>query len=150
MTLLRLDTGEEFAAGRCRFLDRDLSHSEPTAKIFVPISLAGARTIAQVDTGAPWCLLNRDWADSLGLFDGSGEEIEVRFHSGRIKGRLERVVIGLPAESGMSLDVEATVLADPNWNGPNFLGWIGFLERLRIAIDPLPGNNFFYFGAASA
>lgn len=59
------------------------------------------------------------------------------------------MAIGLEAEKGESLTVDATVfvpkLEDQEWRHPNFIGLSGFLERIRFAIDP--DNNYFYFGA---
>jgi hypothetical protein len=40
--------------------------------------------------------------------------------------------------------VEATFFVSPEWPGKTFLGYKGFLDRLRIALDP-PVNDF-YFG----
>jgi hypothetical protein len=58
---------------------------------------------------------------------------------------LERVHVTLVATDGVSLDVEATVFVSADWAGPNFIGWLGFLERLRFAVDPSE-RRYFYFG----
>ena len=59
--------------------------------------------------------------------------------------------IGLEAERGESLDIEATVFVPilppgETWLHPNFIGLDGFLNRIRFAIDP--EENAFYFGSA--
>ena|SRR5215471_2332109 len=48
------------------------------------------------------------------------------------------------AEQGESLNIEASVFVAADWYLGNFLGYTGFLERLRFAVDP--GTNTFYFG----
>ena len=49
---------------------------------------------------------------------------------------LSRTRILLLACEGTSLEVEAATLVHPDWVGPSILGYRGFLERLRIALDP--------------
>lgn len=63
---------------------------------------------------------------------------------GQFHGSLFRGLITVLASSGESLDVEATAFLTPEWPGPNFLGYQGFLQRIRFAVDP--ENNLFYFG----
>jgi hypothetical protein len=50
----------------------------------------------------------------------------------------------LLADEGRELEVDATVFACPHWPGPNFLGYGGLLERIRLALDP--HRRHFYFG----
>jgi hypothetical protein len=52
--------------------------------------------------------------------------------------------LGLVADNGESLSIEATVWVSREWTGGNFLGYGGLLERIRFAVDP--ANNLFYFG----
>jgi len=63
---------------------------------------------------------------------------------GLIRGTLHRGPIRLHADEGEPLDVDATVFISPDWQGPNFLGYEGFLQRIRFAVDP--ETNLFYFG----
>ena len=67
-----------------------------------------------------------------------------------LKGSLSRLNVSLLAEPdhGKDLSVDATVAVIPNWPGPVVLGYQGFLERLRFAIDPgnIPGNELILFG----
>jgi hypothetical protein len=62
----------------------------------------------------------------------------MRSRFGRMSGRLHRVRISLLADEGLGndVDVESTILVVPNWPGPVMLGFKGFLERLKVAIDP--------------
>ncbi|MCP4104714.1 MAG: hypothetical protein GY749_04125 [Desulfobacteraceae bacterium] len=63
-------------------------------------------------------------------------------------GALHRMNISLPAYSGDDLTVESTVFISEEWEGPIVLGFKGFLERIRFALDPgiAAGEQFFYFG----
>jgi hypothetical protein len=69
---------------------------------------------------------------------------------GRLDGQLGRLGIRLVADPdwGVDLDVDATVLVLPSWPGPTVLGVSGFLDRVRIAIDPRGqlGDATLFFG----
>jgi len=95
--------------------------------------------IAQLDTAAEWSVIGPDVAEELE--DDLGDElghIQMRTSRGLIVGPLRRLRIALLADEGMgnNVDVEATVLVAADWAGPVMLGFKGFLERLRIGIDP--------------
>jgi hypothetical protein len=60
--------------------------------------------------------------------------INTRF--GNFEGNLYRVDVGLTADWGEPLAIEGTFLFCENWQGPTVLGFHGFLERIRFAIDP--------------
>jgi hypothetical protein len=98
-----------------------------------------------LDTGAHFCLLNATVARLLGdqLTESLGT-FSVRTAYGPVKGELYLHTITLVAESGESLDVEATVFVPPDWRGPCFFGYAGFLDRMRFAINPR--DNQFQFG----
>jgi hypothetical protein len=51
------------------------------------------------------------------------------------------------ADEGVGLDVDATVFVpDDAWpSGRNFIGYSGFLEKIRIGLDPQ--QNDVYFGS---
>ena len=71
------------------------------------------------------------------------------FRGGDSPGKLLRTTVTLfsdPGE-GEALDVDATVFVpDEPWIGSptSFIGYSGFLERVRIALAPQ--DNHFYFG----
>jgi hypothetical protein len=71
---------------------------------------------------------------------------------GRISGSLYRINITLIAEENRDYDliVESSVFVSKEWEGPIVLGYRGFLERVRFALDPgvVPGEQKFYFGLA--
>jgi len=139
--------GAPFTTGRAAYFDHDTGPQEPTAKIFVQIQPDGldAPVLAQLDTGAAWSLVNAEIAQEMGLLDGDGEEITLSTRSGNITGRLEEATITILAVEGNSLQVTATVLVSPEWQGRTFLGYSGLLERIRFGLDPQ--SNDFHFGA---
>lgn len=63
---------------------------------------------------------------------------------GVLSGRLVRRALWLLAEEGQSLEVEATFWVSPSWRFGHFLGYAGFLQSIRFALDP--AANQFYFG----
>jgi len=77
-------------------------------------------------------------------FVASDERVVLSTRLGRFGGTLYRGSITLIAEQGENLDVDATVFISPDWRGPSFLGYEGFLQRIRFAVDP--ERNLFYFG----
>ncbi|MBI2219133.1 MAG: hypothetical protein HYU51_17765 [Candidatus Rokubacteria bacterium] len=144
--LLRPD-GSEFTTGRSRYSDHAPASQETTAKVFVKISteaLAGP-IVAQLDTGAAWSMLDAEVAEAMALLGGDGEPKRISTRLGPVDGRLTRTSLEIVADDGDSLTVEATVWVSPEWNGGNFLGYAGLLERVRFAVDP--SDNSFYFGA---
>jgi hypothetical protein len=55
---------------------------------------------------------------------------------GNFEGNLYRVQVQLTADWGEPLSVDGTFLFCEGWQGPTVLGFQGFLERVRVAIDP--------------
>ncbi len=104
---------------------------------------------ALLDTGAEWSVIGGETVkileDQLGL---PIESLSMSTRFGRIDGALHRMVISLPAYSGDGLTVESTVFISEEWEGPIVLGYRGFLERIRFALDPgiVADEQFFYFG----
>jgi len=70
--------------------------------------------------------------------------MELQTARGLIPGTLHRHGIKIMAEAGKDLIIDATLFVCQDWQGPNFLGYVGALDRLRFAIHPL--TNRFYFG----
>ena len=141
--------GEPFAVGAAKYL-ADWPDGPGQSRIIVRVGLSGLGPpiLALIDTGAPWCLFHRDIAESAGLLDGHGEVVTMHTARGLARGRLERAVVTLLADSeyAASLAVDATVLVDPDWLGPSFIGYNGLLERIRFAVDPRAEESRFYFG----
>lgn len=143
--LVRAD-GSHFSTGRCRFSDHDPGSDEPTAKILVKVEPESLDLVilAQLDTGAPWSILDAQVAEALSLLDGEGEPAPLSTRFGILRGRLERIRLYIVADEGDTLSVDATVWVSRDWPGGTFLGYGGLLERIRFAVDP--GDNSFYFG----
>ena len=84
-------------------------------------------------------------AQELGLFERNGESATISSRAGKIKGKLVRATTTLVADEGESIEVDSTVFVSSDWPEGNFIGYSGFLERIRFAIDPR--SNSFVFGA---
>ncbi len=146
--MLLLDA-KSFTSGRAKFVDQAPGALELTAKIFVKVKfpdLDGAgNLLAQLDSGSAFSMLEVELAQALGVLDGDGEPTRVHTRFGSVDGRLERIPIVLVADQGESLDVEATFLVSRDWTGKTFLGYTGFIDKLRIALDS-PANDFYFGG----
>jgi hypothetical protein len=146
--MLKLNDAD-FTVGRTRFYDSLPGGGEPTAKIFVRIVPAGlgVSVLAQLDTGAAWSVLASELAGEMGLLDGSGEPSKLSTREGLKDGYLVRVPLIIPADEGQgeSLEIEATFFVSGQWpQGKSFIGYSGFIEFIRIALDPQ--EHYFYFG----
>jgi len=143
--MLMLDV-QWFTSGRARFLDQHPRFLEPTAKVFVKVSFPGIQdsVMAQVDTGAAYSTLESEIAEALGLFDFEGQSTRISTRLGTVGGQLIRIPLALIADEGRSLDLEATFFVSRDWRGVTFLGYVGLLDRLRIALDS--PSDLFYFG----
>jgi hypothetical protein len=138
--------GDSFTCGQSRFFDQHPRFLEPTAKIFVNIEIPGLtkRFLAQIDTGAAYSVLEVQIAEELGLFGWEGHPARISTRIGTLNGRLVRSPLTLVADEGASLTVDGTVFVSREWRGATFLGYVGFLDRIRIALDS--PANLFYFG----
>ena len=138
-----------FAVGVSSYYDSAEDEAEPSEpRIYIRIRLhdvGGVEVLAMVDTGAPWCILQGPIAKTIKprLLDLE-QELVMSTRFGRIVGRLYSGVVSLIPDDGEALAVETTFFLSPDWPGGNFVGYLGFLDRIRFAIDPI--NNFFYFG----
>lgn len=143
--MLTLD-GELFTSGRCSFLDQHPKFPEPSAKVFVQVKFTGltGTWIAQVDTGAAYSILEVDAAAALGLLGLKEPWTRLSTRLGTLNGQLIRLPVTLVADHGESLELEAMFFVSPDWRGGSFLGYTGFLDRLRFALDS--PANLFYFG----
>ena len=105
---------------------------------------------ALLDSGAEWSVFGgelaaslRDQATPMGIFSSMHTRL------GRIQGQFHRLSVTLLADDGEDFQIPATVLLAPDWSGPPVLGYRGFLERLRLALDPGASiaDQWMYFGA---
>lgn len=145
--------GFPFTSGVLTYLDRAPEEfASDQSYIILPFQIVGfdGDLLGIVDTACPWCLMQWPLLEEVGftsLSRRSEERFPLHTRFGRIFGSLERLTIRLPADEGEAVDVDATVFASEDWQGErmlNFLGYTGFLERLRFAVDPV--RRQFHFG----
>ena len=139
--------GGEFASGVATYYEEDPSWGSGQTSIHVSVVVKGdiaLQTIARVDPATPWVILHSEISAEIGL-RASSTEVELRTVAGLMRGSLERLPIRLVAEQGDSLEIDATVFVCDEWQRENFLGYSGFLERIRFAVDPT--SKKFYFGS---
>jgi len=118
---------------------------DPRICIQVEIGDGQVEVLAMVDTAAPWCIIEPPLARALRAdLEELPEEAILSSRLGRFSGRLYRGTITILAQEGVDLSVESTLFLSPEWPAGNFVGYQGFLERFRFAVDP--GANRFYFG----
>lgn len=104
---------------------------------------------AIVDTGAPWSILHPEIAAALDLIpDNAAQSHKLNIRGHIVSGWLERTPVSLKSLQGLDLTLEAIFfIPDVNpeaWRFPNFIGYNGFLNIIRFAVDP--AHNHFYFG----
>jgi hypothetical protein len=140
---------EPFSSGRAAFLDSLPATEHRSARIYVRVAVPGMEEafLALLDTGAEWSVLDREIAEQVGLADAEGDTITLRHKDGVTPGKLVRTTITMIADEGLGLDVEATVFVPHGaWpSGRNFIGYSGFLEKIRLGLDPQ--RNDVYFGS---
>ncbi len=141
-----------FTSGVTYYTDR-YPGQEQHARIVLSATFEGRMTIQViVDTGAPWCVLDPEIADDLGITTHPNYEptngLTIRGHV--FEGRLYRMGICLQneGEDSDNPEIEATVFVPTlpvgqEWPFPNFIGLDGFLSRIRFAIDPQ--ESAFYY-----
>jgi hypothetical protein len=100
--------------------------------------------MAQVDTGVAYSTLEAEVAETMGLFGLEGQTTRISTRLETIGGQLIRIPLTLMADEGTSLAIDATFFVSQDWRGVTFLGYVGLLDRLRIALDS--PSNLFYFG----
>jgi hypothetical protein len=143
--MLKLDR-VEFTCGRSLYRDFILEAFETTAKVFVKILLDGQSTVyVQLDTAAPWSVLDPRVTATLGVLDSDGDRIFLDTRLGRKEGTLVRIPITFLADDGEPFNTEGTFFVCLDWpSGRTFLGYSGLLASMRFALDPR--TNHFYFG----
>lgn len=108
--------------------------------------------LALLDTGAEWSVIGGETAKILeDEIPISTESFSMSTRLGRIYGSLYRINISLLTEDdGYDLTVNSSIFISEEWDGPIVLGYRGFLERIRFALDPgiIVGDQKFYFGIA--
>ena len=137
-----------FATGKVRFSDRDgtiWDSEEPRILVRVKAEPDSESFLAVVDTAAPWCILRPGSDPNLRRnLEPLNLQVILSTRLGRFRGDLYRGELTIFADDGEPLTVDATIFLSPDWQGPNFIGYSGLLQRIRFAVDP--AKNLFYFG----
>jgi hypothetical protein len=139
--------GTPFATGVSRFHDGIVS-ARTDARIYLQVIPANleAAVYAMVDTGAPWCIFDPIiGAKIFERLELLRERAFLQTRFGTFQGVLCRGSVTLVAHEGETLNVDAAIFLSPDWPGGNFLGYEGFLDRIRFAVDP--HRNRFYFSS---
>ena len=156
MAQLFFQTGGGFTAwssGAARyFTDHNSGSRRLSVAVNCRLGNLEVTDIALCDTGAEWSVVGGDTAELLEEYFGPpirSVPMDTRF--GRLVGDLRNLDIHLLADPdmGAGVKVESTVLVIKEWPGPTVLGFHGFLEKLRFALDPgvAPDQEIIYFGA---
>ncbi len=141
--------GDSFTTSRTSYSDSDPEARRRQSGIYLQVVLPfalGLSVYALVDSGAPYCIFDSDLMVAGGIDFAEGEAITLSTRVGLVSGALQRLPLIVPAEHGNPLAVDATVLVSDQWRHGHFLGYGGFLERLRFAVDPVA--NTWHFGPA--
>jgi hypothetical protein len=133
-------TRDPFTTGAAEYYDSPFPGTIPAEpRIYVRIELAdlGFETLAMVDTGAPWCILEPGLANLVREnFEELPDAVTLSTRLGRYSGCLYWGIVKLLADEGEALEVQTTVFLSPEWNGGNFVGYLGCLDRVRFAFAP--------------
>lgn len=102
--------------------------------------------LALMDTAAPWCIFEptivakiRDRVEVI------RENACLHSRLGYFWGTLGYGALKVVAEEGEDLDIQVLMFLSLDWPGGNFIGYEGFLDRIRFAVDP--HRNRFYFSS---
>jgi hypothetical protein len=88
--------------------------------------------LAMLDTGSEYTVI-----ELLGNELGAPlDERSLSTRVGRFQGHLHRLDIHLIPQQGQRLTISSTLGVYPEWNGPSVLGYKGFLDRFRFALEP--------------
>lgn len=151
--MLLFDDGRSFASGKMTYEYRPTSQQTANNRLILRVEINSLPLLAIVDTGAPYVIVQPNFARLLQLDPTEAlEETQLMIRGISHKGQIHRASLDLPASEGESMSLEVTMFIpetdEESWgNLPSFLGMMGFLERIRFAIDP--DEDSFYFGTLS-
>lgn len=142
--------GFAFATGVARFRDHpklpEPRRGKPEPRIYLEVlpETVATSVLALVDTAAPWCIftpaIGEEIREHLEVMD---EGVVLHTRLGPFQGDLYRGMVTLIADEGEPLEVNGLIFLSPDWPGGNFLGYQGFLQKIRFAVDPYR-NRFFF------
>ena len=124
------------------YLDYDVGNAKLIVGIRCRLGRLEYDEAGLLDTAATWSVLSAEVASEVSG-DISDPIRPVRFNTrlGDYEGTLHRIAIQLKADEGNDLAVDATVAVISDWSGPTVFGFCGFLDRIRIALDPGRGSH---------
>ncbi len=122
------------------------------SKIYVKCKIHGLETTeqARLDTGSTYTVISKEVVQPIGHLLTDCGEGGCETWEGQLEGRLVKLDMTLIAEGGENLVIrQGLALVSEEWGGPIVLGYHGFLDKIRIAIDPgnKPEDQLFYFGS---
>lgn len=145
--MLSYPNGTSFVSSRTPYLDTFIGF--PGSRIYIPVKFESLpKTMALVDTGAPWCILSREEATVLDpeYKENALNEVNLGIRGFETQGVLVRWHVTIFAEEGFDLTIDGTIFVpDHDLDIPNFIGLDGLLSRIRFAVDPQ--ENYFFFGS---
>lgn len=144
--MLMLD-GAGFSSGAAKFYDAPSQSGTGSPRIYIAVSAEGMNEpfLAMIDTGSEYSVLNPEIAEEIGLFALDGQDMTMSHRLGSTQGKLVRTTLRVLADDGDDLSVDATVFV-PTEEWPsrlNFIGYLGFLERVRLGLDPQQYQVYF-------
>ncbi len=144
---------ESFATGAIPYEYRPAYEDDLSNRILIQVEVqivAPVLETAILDTGSPYMILSPKVAKDSGFTqDRTIDRTVLKIRGYKYEGSITRLNVTLPAVEGQSLSVDTTAFIpdrEDAWGDfPSFVGCMGFLERLRFAIDP--NTDTFYFGS---
>jgi len=119
------------------YLDEEVEQGRLVVGVRCRIGTLSYDEKALLDTGATYTVLSEDIVRELGGAPGTAVgTIRMSTRHGSKPGVLFRLPIQLQADEGKPLHVDATVAILEKWPGPTVLGFVGFMDRIRLALDP--------------
>lgn len=152
--LLKFSDGRTFTTGVSPYITGEPGQ-QAAGRLLLEVSIEGFRTVAAIDTGGYYFVCHPDLADDLLPFltdplpMGKRGEVSLEIRGKKLWGNLYLLTVELLDIQGENVKVLATVFI-PNlkpgeiWNIPSYLGYQGFLDRIRFGVDP--EQSLFFFG----
>lgn len=140
-------SGAPYATGVTRFHDSAIAAPPPTGpRIYLEVlpEIWPVPVLAMLDTAAPWCIFEPMIVAKLReRVEIIRERVGLHSRLGFVRGDLGLGALRIVAEEGYDLNVQVLMFLSADWPGGNFIGYEGFLDRIRFAVDP--HRNLFYF-----
>lgn len=136
-----------FSTGAAKYEIGPARRSGKSDRFLVQVDIAGHKTQAFVDTGAPFSGIVTMETEFVSNLNEKPIQHSLSVRGVTVAGELHRLPITIEASQGDNLVVESTVfLATGNWlhDFRPFLGLSNLLDSIRFAFDPF--EEVMYFG----